>query len=60
MISEYIAELCCLTQFCDYRMILNDMLSDRLIYSVNYNQTQQKLLREESSLTRERALSIAV
>ena len=56
MISEYIAELCCLTQFCDYRMILNDMLSD----SVNYNQTQQKLLREGSSLTRERALSIAV
>ena len=59
-ISEYMVELCCLTQFCDYGMVLNDMLHDRLVCGVNQNQIQQKLLSEGSSLTLERALSIAI
>ena len=58
-LSEYMAELCHLTQFCDYRTVLN-MLQNRLVYGTNHNQIQQKLLSEGLSLTLERALSIAI
>ena len=59
-ISECVAELRCLTQFCGYGTVLNDMLRNRLVCGVNRNQIQQKLLNERSSLTLERALSIAI
>ena len=59
-ISQYMAKLCQLTQFCDYRTVLNDMLNDRVVCSVNHNQIQQKLLSEGLSLTLERALSFAI
>ena len=58
-VSEYMAKLCHLTQFCDYRTVLN-MLQNRLVYGTNHNQIQQKLLSEGLSLTLERALSIAI
>ena len=48
------AELSRLTQFCDYRTVLNDRLRDRLVCGVNQNQS------EGSSLTLKRALSIAI
>ena len=59
-ISEYMAELQRLTQCCDYGTVLNDMLRDRLGCGVNHSQIQQKLLRERSSLTLEKAQSIAI
>ena len=52
------AELRCLTQFCDYGTVLNDMLRDKLVCGVNHNQIQQKLLSEGLPLTQEKALSI--
>ena len=59
-ISEYLAELRCLTQFCDYGTVLNDMLRDKLLCGVNHNQIQQKLLSEGLPLTQEKALGIAI
>ena len=50
-ISEYMAELRRLIQYCDYGTVLNDMLRDRLVCGVNHNHIQQKLLSEGSSLT---------
>ena len=52
------AELRCLTQFCGYGTVLNDMLRDKLVCSVNHNQIQQKLLSEGLPLTQEKVLSI--
>ena len=59
-ISEYMAELRRLTQYCDYGTVLNDMLRDRLVCGVNHSHIQRKLLSEGSSLTLEKALSIAI
>ena len=59
-ISEYMAELQFLTQYCDYGTLLNDMLQDRLVCSVNHSQIKQKLFCEGSSLMLEKALSIAI
>ena len=60
IISEYMAELRRLTQYCDYGTVLNHMLRDRLVCGVNRSQIQQKLLGEGSSLTLEKALSFAI
>ena len=54
------AELRRLTQYCDYGIVLNGMLRDRLVCGVNHSHIQQKLLSEGSSLTLEKALSIAI
>ena len=35
-ISDYMAELNRLTQFCDYGTVLNNMLRDRLVCGINY------------------------
>ena len=59
-ISEYMAKLPRLTQYCDYGTVLNDMLRDRLVCGVNHSQIQQKLLNEGSSLMLEKAISIAI
>ena len=48
--SEYIAELQRLTQYCDYGTVLKEMLGDKLVCGVNHSQIQQKLLSEGSSL----------
>ena len=44
----------------DYGIVLNHMLQDRFVCGVNHSQIQQKLLSEGSSLTLEKALSIAI
>ena len=36
-ISECMAELRCLTQFCGYGTVLNDMLRNRLVIAIKYN-----------------------
>ena len=35
------AELRCLTQYCDYGTVLNVILRDRLVFRVNHSQIQQ-------------------
>ena len=50
-ISDYMAELKRLTQFCDYGTVLKDILRGRLVCGVNHKQIQQKLLSEASTLT---------
>ena len=54
------AELQHSTQYCGYGTVLNDMLPDRLVCGVNHSQIKQKVLSEGSSLTLEKAPSIAI
>ena len=59
-ISEYLAELRRLTEFCDYGEALEDMLRDRLVCGVNQERKQKRLHSEGPSLTLEKALDIAL
>ena len=58
-LSEYLAELHCLIEHCDYRDQLEDMLRDRLVCGIKHERMQQRLLSEDDSLTLQRALAIA-
>ena len=57
-ISEYMAELHRLNEFCDYVEALEDMLCNWLVCGVNYEWTQQQLLSEGPSLTLQKDLDI--
>ena len=59
MLSEYLAELRRLTENCDYKEQLEDMLRDRLVCGIKHEHIKQRLLSEADSLTLQRALDIA-
>ena len=58
-ISMFVAELRKLTEYCEYRNLLNDMLRGRLVCGINHERNQQHLLHEGSTLYLEKALDIA-
>ena len=45
-ISSYIAELCKLSEHCEYGDTFNDMLRDRLVYGIDDQRMQRRLLQE--------------
>ena len=59
-ISNYMAELPHLSQYCKYGDSLEEMLRDKLVCGVNHERTQQRLLNEGASLTLRKAIDIAV
>ena len=59
-VSMLVAELRKLTQYCEYRELLNNMLRDRLVCGINDERTQQCLLSKASALTLEKGLDIAL
>lgn len=58
-ISEYVAELRRLTQFCEFGAGLSDALRDRLVCGMHCQSTQKRLL-SEKDLTLDKALTLAV
>ena len=54
----FVAELRKLTEYCEYRNLLN-MLRGRLVCGINHERNQQHLLHEGSTLYLEKALDIA-
>ena len=52
--SMFVAELRKLTEYCEYRESLNDMLRDRLVCGINHERTQQRLFSEGLRLTLEK------
>ena len=59
-ISNYMAELRCLLQYCKYGDSLEDMLHDRLVCGVNHERTQQQLPSEGVLLALQKALDITL
>ena len=59
LLSEYLGELCCLTEHCDYRDLLEDMFRDQLICGIRHECIQQCLLSKGGSFTLQWALDIA-
>lgn len=57
-ISDYVASLRELSEYCDFGGSLNDMLRDRLVCGVNDERYQRRLL-SESKLTFEKAFELA-
>ena len=45
-LSQYMAELRRISQYCEYGSSLDNMLRDRLVCGINYDRTQQRLLSE--------------
>jgi len=45
-LSDYVAELCSLAEFCNFKDSLEVMLWDRLVCGINDEGTQKKLLTE--------------
>ena len=57
-IAEYVAALREISEFCDYKDQLEDMLRDRLVCGVHINAIQMRLL-SETELTFEKAFKLA-
>lgn len=57
--AAYLAKLCCLTEHYKYRDTLDKMVHDRLVWGINDEGIQKKLLQENDPLTLTRALTIA-
>lgn len=57
-ISDYVAALRQLSEFCEYGGTLDEMLRDRLVCGVNHEKLQQRLL-SESDLTLAKCLQLA-
>ena len=49
-----------LTEHCDYRYQLEDILRDRFVYEIKHERIQQHLLREGDSLTRARDIAHSI
>ncbi|XP_052405263.1 uncharacterized protein LOC127951422 [Carassius gibelio] len=58
-VTEYVAELRCLAQDCNYGATLDQMLRDRLVCGIDDDRIQRRLL-SEANLTFETAFKIAV
>ena len=57
-VAAYVAELRRLAQYCNYGDTLNKMLRDRIVWGINDEPIQKKLL-QETDLTYAKAVSIA-
>ena len=58
-VSDYVAELRRLTEFCDYGATLGNMLRDRLVCGIKHECIQQRLLAQGAALTLDTALDVA-
>ena len=58
-IAVYVAELRKIAEYCEYEPVLSDMLRDRLVCGTS-NKTIQRRLLQESDLTFEKALEVAL
>ena len=59
-ISQYMAELRRLSQYCEHGDSVESMLRDRLVCGVNHDRTQQRLLSEGANLTLQKAMDISL
>ena len=59
-ISQYMAELRRLSQYCEYGDSLECILQDRLVCGVNHDRTQQRLLSEGATLTLQKAMDVSL
>ena len=57
-VAEYVAQLCQLSEHCEFGDSLSDMLRDRFVVGINKDIIQQRLL-SDTSLTFNKALEIA-
>ena len=57
-IADYVAALRSLTEFCEFKETLNDMIRGRLVCGVNDERIQRRLL-AETDLTFDKALHLA-
>ena len=58
-VAAYVADLRRLAEFCNFGDTLSKMLRDRLVWGINDDKIQAKLLQEKDPLTFDRALTIA-
>ena len=58
-VTDYVARLRAIAEFCNFGAVLEDMLRDRLVCGVNSEAIQRKLL-SESTLTFQKALEVAI
>ena len=59
-ISQYMAELRRLSQYCEHGDSVESMLRDRLVCGVNHDRMQQRLLSEGANLTLQKAMDISL
>ena len=59
-ISQYMAELRRLSQYCEHGDSVESMLGDRLVCGVNHDRMQQRLLSEGANLTLQKAMDISL
>ena len=57
-VSQYMAELRGLSQYCGYGDCLDSMLRDRLVCGINDDRTQQRLLSEVANLSLHTSMGI--
>ena len=57
-VRDYVAELKCLSEFCEYNDSLKEMFRDRMLYGINARRIQQRFL-SERQLTIWKALEMA-
>ena len=60
VISQFMAEIQTLSQYCEYNDLLEHMMRDRLVCGVNHGSTQHRLLSEGADLTLQEALDISL
>ena len=58
-ITNYVAELWMIAEFCQYGAVLKDMLRDRLVCGISSKAIQRRLL-QEAALTFDKALELAL
>ena len=59
-VSQYMAELRRLSQYCEYNDSLDSILRDRLVCGINHDRTQQRLLSEGENLSLQKAMDISL
>ena len=59
-VSQYMAELRRLSQYCEYGDSLDSVLRDRLVCGINHDCTQQRLLSEGGNLSLQKAMDISL
>ena len=59
-VSQHMAELRRLSQYCEYGTSLDNMLQDHLLCGINHDHKQQRLLSDGASLSLEKAIDISL
>ena len=59
-VSQYMAELRRLSQYCEYGDSLDSVLRDHLVCGINHDRTQQRLLSEGGNLSLQKAMDISL